>query len=312
MAKLSYIDKYNNKAQRELEAELSALYTTAYNEAMESVEKYWSDFEGRYVQQYAAYKEGKYTDQQWDAWVRAQQGRGSNLEKIADQMADRLAKTDQIAADYINGRTPHIYAENANFEAYMIEKDYIRTSFSLVNEEALANLAADQNNVEFKARWKEINPDMERDYEWNFKRINTSLQQGILRGENGGKIADRFMQTMKSNRYAAVRNARTALTSAQNAGRMDTWEKAREQGIEIIKEWKATFDERTRESHADLHGVRVPFDEAFPNGLMYPGDPNGAPAEVYNCRCAMGRVRSGTAAGAGKESAYTRWKENKA
>ena len=47
----------------------------------------------------------------------------------------------------------------------------------------------------------------------------------------------------------------------------------------------ATRDERTRESHAQLNGVRVDVNEKFPNGLMYPADPDGEPAEVYNCRC---------------------------
>ncbi len=35
-------------------------------------------------------------------------------------------------------------------------------------------------------------------------------------------------------------------------------------------------DDRTRESHAQLDGVRVDVKEKFPNGLMYPGDTEGA------------------------------------
>lgn len=57
--------------------------------------------------------------------------------------------------------------------------------------------------------------------------------------------------------------------------------------IELLKEWMSAKDNRVRDSHAQLNGVRVKKDEKFPNGLMYPADPNGAPAEVYNCRCTM-------------------------
>ncbi len=28
-------------------------------------------------------------------------------------------------------------------------------------------------------------------------------------------------------------------------------------------------------------------DKRFSNGCMYPGDPDGKPSEVYNCRCTM-------------------------
>jgi uncharacterized protein with gpF-like domain len=58
-------------------------------------------------------------------------------------------------------------------------------------------------------------------------------------------------------------------------------------GILTEKEWMATHDKRVRDSHAAIDGETKPTDELFSNGLMYPGDPNGAPAEVYNCRCTM-------------------------
>lgn len=42
-----------------------------------------------------------------------------------------------------------------------------------------------------------------------------------------------------------------------------------------------------RDSHAHLDGIQVEYNEKFPNGLMYPADPQGAPSEVYNCRCTL-------------------------
>lgn len=42
-----------------------------------------------------------------------------------------------------------------------------------------------------------------------------------------------------------------------------------------------------RDSHAHLDGVQVEYNEKFPNGLMYPADPQGQPSEVYNCRCTL-------------------------
>ena len=58
-------------------------------------------------------------------------------------------------------------------------------------------------------------------------------------------------------------------------------------GLQMQKEWMATLDGRTRDSHRDLDGERVPYDEPFSNGLMFPADPQGAGREVWNCRCTM-------------------------
>ena len=57
-------------------------------------------------------------------------------------------------------------------------------------------------------------------------------------------------------------------------------------GVEVQKEWMATLDSRTRESHRNLDGERRELDERFSNGLMYPGA-SGSAKEVYNCRCTM-------------------------
>jgi hypothetical protein len=66
--------------------------------------------------------------------------------------------------------------------------------------------------------------------------------------------------------------------------------RAQERGIEVKKGWLATLDGRTRDSHAAMDGEEVELDEKFSNGLRFPGDPNGAPSQVYNCRCRMVHV----------------------
>ena len=53
------------------------------------------------------------------------------------------------------------------------------------------------------------------------------------------------------------------------------------------KEWLATMDDRTRESHADLNGEVRELDKDFSNGLAYPGEPSGDPEEIINCRCTI-------------------------
>ena len=63
---------------------------------------------------------------------------------------------------------------------------------------------------------------------------------------------------------------------------------AEELGIKYDKIWMAVLDARTRTSHRVVNGERIPVDEYFSNGLFRPADPDGEPAEVYNCRCTLG------------------------
>ena len=62
-------------------------------------------------------------------------------------------------------------------------------------------------------------------------------------------------------------------------------------GVVVKKKWLATMDKRTRDVHRDeLNGVEVDVDEPFHTSLgdiMFPGDPNADPANVYNCRCTL-------------------------
>ena len=68
---------------------------------------------------------------------------------------------------------------------------------------------------------------------------------------------------------------------------------ASKDGIILDKQWLATKDERTRDSHAHLDGEIRKWNERFSNGLRYPQDPQGEAAEVYNCRCAMREITRG-------------------
>jgi GntR family transcriptional repressor for pyruvate dehydrogenase complex len=108
-----------------------------------------------------------------------------------------------------------------------------------------------------------------------------------LSGESMDKIANRILPIVDSNKSAAIRNARTMVTGAENGGRLDSYHRLEEDGVILEKGWMATMDDRVRESHAELDGEYVGIDDPFSNGLMYPGDPDGDPEEVYNCRCTM-------------------------
>ena len=52
-----------------------------------------------------------------------------------------------------------------------------------------------------------------------------------------------------------------------------------------------------------LDGEFVDNDKKFSNGCRYPGDPNGPPSEIYNCRCTLVSEIEGINASGGKRRA---------
>jgi hypothetical protein len=53
-----------------------------------------------------------------------------------------------------------------------------------------------------------------------------------------------------------------------------------------VKVWRTTSAD-PRKSHARMNGESVGLDEKFSNGLMWPGDPEGDPEDVAECKCSL-------------------------
>ncbi len=201
---------------------------------------------------------------------------------LTQRLAEEISNVNKTALAYINGELPEIYALNYNSFASAVE-NIGGYSFALTDPETVRDLATVERNL---LPYKMI--DGKKDIRWNVKKINSEVLQGILQGESMEKIAGRFSKVLGMNENSAIRNARTTVTSAENKGRLDSYKKAADDGIILQKEWISTNDGRTRHAHALLDGQLAEVDEPFHSELgdiMYPGDPQAAPANVYRCRC---------------------------
>lgn len=95
------------------------------------------------------------------------------------------------------------------------------------------------------------------------------------------------------NKYSTYQAQRLVRTEATNAANFATMESATTifPGAQLMKEWIASFDDRTRSTHSEAGASEpIPYNDAFMVGgslMMYPGDPSGPSAEVVNCRCSI-------------------------
>ena len=214
-------------------------------------------------------------------------GRGERYQAMRDKVAQRATDANAVAVSYTNDATPGIYSLNRNFAVYTIEQAAGNVGFDLWDEQTVKRLMVERPNLmPYYPPKRALNRGI--DLAYGKKQITASVTSSILQGKSIKHMADDLQKRITTmSRDSAIRTARTAVTGAQNAGRMDSYAAAEKMGIKVKKEWLATLDSRTRHSHAMLDGEKVDQDKKFSNGCRFPGDPQGPPWEIYNCRCTL-------------------------
>jgi HK97 family phage portal protein len=120
--------------------------------------------------------------------------------------------------------------------------------------------------------------------------LRDELKAAIDSGEAIDDVEKRIERVFDLARgFRTERIARTEVVSASNAGAVLSYEQS---GRVQRVEWVSSRDAQVRESHEALDGQAVGLNAQFSNGLKYPGDPAGQPAEVINCRCTIAPVVS--------------------
>lgn len=281
----------------QLERRLASVYRTASKEMQDKITAYFELFAKRDAEMREMIGQtvnGKeWTEQDYKQWRLNQIGRGKRFETLRDQLAERMTKANEVAAAYINDATPSVYSLNRNYTAYTIEQVGGNVGFTLWDESTVKRLLKEEPDLmPYYPPKRAVKRGI--DLKWGKKQITNQVTQAILQGENLKAMADRLQKAIPNmNRDSAIRAARTAFTSAQNGGRMDSYKAAEDMGIKVRKRWVATKDGRTRHSHRKLDGQTVDWDKPFSSELgkiRFPGDPRAKPALTYNCRCTLRTV----------------------
>lgn len=277
-------DKYTDKTFSQLESQISRMYKEAQKDISQKLLDFTKRHRAKDREMKQKLRKGEITQEQYNSWLTGQIFIGNQWRHKKEQIAESIKHVMQEASNVSRGKAIDVFAENANHTAFEIEKDLgARVNFGLYDANTVSRLIRDE--PELLPRKVVNGKKLEA---WNQKVIANSISQGIIQGESIDEISKRIARdTCISAGKSSTLYARTAVTGAQNAGRMERLHEAKDMGINVKKRWMATLDNRTRDSHAELDGETIDVDEKFSNGLMYPGDPSGDPKEVYNCRCTM-------------------------
>ena len=279
-------DALTDELLERLEDRIKEAYGRAKAELEKIADGYFADFTALDEKKRKLVESGKLAKEDYEKWRLAKLARGDEYVAMRNAAADVCVNADKVAAAYINGELPNVYAFNHNYAAYAIESGLnVDLGFTLYDAETVRRLISDEPDL-LPVR----KVDVPADRLWNQTAITKEITQGIMLGESVPKLAKRVMAVTDAGAVSAVRSARTAVTGAQNAGRVSSYEHAQKMGINVRKTWLSTLDGRTRHAHRLLDGQTAAVNEPFKvdgEEIMYPGDPTASPELVYNCRCTL-------------------------
>lgn len=154
-------------------------------------------------------------------------------------------------------------------------------------EERFWKVYGDWSNVQAGKKIKKITGTTK-------KRITKIVSNMMDEGMAHREIAKAIKEKSSLSMWEALRIARTETHSAAVFSTQGAIESTgKEVGIEFLKYWVSSNDPRTRPEHLQAErdysqANAIPMDERYHVGdsdILYPGDPDGEPADVINCRC---------------------------
>lgn len=302
---------YGERVAEQAIARIFRKLTKIYKQAEKDLQKKLDVFTARYVAldkaNQAKVASGEMTKKDYRKWLQGSVFIGKLWKNKVNQVSKVLTNANDQATKIINNIRFSVFSENYNHQSYEIEKNINGVvSFDIYNTDAVARLVKERPKM-----LPAYKVDQQKDYIWNRQKVEDIITQGIIQGESIDKITARMMDGLCTQNENKMRMfARTAMTAAQNAGRLQQMKDAKKKGVKVKKRWVATLDERTRDSHQALDGDTIEVEERFANGLMYPGDPNGAAKEVFNCRCKIIQIFEGINRVVSRR-AYTTYKDGR-
>lgn len=282
------------KAARQQEKKTKKEITKQINETRKTLTKdinaYVSSIKDQVKTRQEKVASGEMTKIEYSAWLKKEL-EGKQWQNAKKKMTGDLYDSNKAILNNIHQHIAENIAAGANNEAFEVEKD-IGKNLSLI--------PVDEETIE---EWMDEDPDFfpvkklnrEKDQDWNGDKIESNLTTAILLGIGIGLVADYVSKNvMDSNENYWMDYLFRTNDSARNTGKDFEGCQAEENGAEIVKQWEATLDFKTRDAHRELDGQIVPLDEPFVydgDEIWYPHDPAAPAYLVCNCRCSYREIR---------------------
>lgn len=121
------------------------------------------------------------------------------------------------------------------------------------------------------------------------KRISSEISRGLSTAMSYADIARNLENQSRMSINNAMNIVQTEGHRIQVRSALDSGEKARAKGADLVKVWDSTLDSKTRDHHRELDGQVRELDEDFEVDGITVSAPGqfGMPSEDCRCRCAL-------------------------
>lgn len=126
------------------------------------------------------------------------------------------------------------------------------------------------------------------------KAVRSEVSRGIASAKTWNEVANNLAKHMEHTPFSkaksnAMRIARTEGHRVQIQSTVDAQKQAKAKGADVVKQWDATLDGATRDTHRELDGkiAEIEDDFEYSGGTVSAPGMFGDPAEDCNCRCAL-------------------------
>ena len=180
-----------------------------------------------------------------------------------------------------------------DFLNHMYEDGYLGVQYSLLQQGVPVVTAINQTEVVsslFKKTGGMTFGYREQRHLKEFKqKVKDVITRGLASASTYRDIANQLSLVTGEELYKSYRIARTEGHRITTEAKLNSIKKAKQQGADVVKQWDATLDGKTRKKHRKLDGQWVEVDEYF----EVQGEKVKAPgkfkdkADNINCRCIL-------------------------
>jgi len=283
-----WMARMQDEELKSLEKRISALYEEARHDVTEEYNRFFTDFQLEYENRLAKVESGEIPEADFQRWCRNNILQSNQYQSTIRMLTDVLVNADVAAMATVNEQLPYTLAESYDFISSLgfeaADKAGISMgTFQIYNADSVQAIIRDNPDLLPVV-------DLPEDELWNRNHINNEITQAIIQGDSMQQVAQRLQRVASMDNNAAIRNARTAMTAAENLGRSESARRLRQRGLPVEEVWSATLDGRTRDSHLLLDGTKKDENGYYGVGILnvplrFPADPRGEGKEIYNCRC---------------------------
>lgn len=264
-------EKLALKSEKELLNKLKGTYANALNDIKKKIEKLDNDL-----------KELIKANPDNESLIRSKVYQLNYQKAMEDELTSIL---ELIAENNVNSTRFFLtkrYKESFLSINYHLQQRGIPVIMPINNRMISKVVNTPTNKLKFSDRLYKNSKDFK-------KTILAEISRGLATGSSYKDIARNVSNVTQVDFYKAYRIARTESGRISTTAKLEAMKDAKKRGADIVKQWDATLDSKTRKTHRKLDGQWVELDEYFKvDGKKTKGPGKfGEPEEDINCRCVL-------------------------